>query len=233
MKLLLTLGAVGLLLAASLWERKETSRLGSENEALRAVKAEAEQLATENRGRAKLEANAVDPGMRVDKTELLRLRNEMRQLRAQLDETDKLRAANARLSAEIKAGPVAPRRITDLEGTVPREQWKHAGMATPEATVQSFFAAVASGNPEELIRYATPQGQEQFRKQMERDPDRFRQEFMQEFGKIAQVAGYRIQRIRPRGGSEDQVEVLIQVAAEGATMPLPLRRIGQEWRLGD
>ncbi len=104
---------------------------------MRADKLEAERLANENRDLPNLRASQPATVERGGDVELLRLRNEVRQLRAQQSETAKLRAANQRAAEELKSGRFTPRRLADMEGAVPREKWSFAGFATPEATVQN------------------------------------------------------------------------------------------------
>ena len=223
---------LGILAAGFLWERSASSALRVKNEALRAESQEAEQLAAENRELPGLRAAAAAVE-KSDHTELLRLRNQIRQLRDQKQEADKLRAANQRLAGEIQAGKFAPRRLADMEGAVPREKWAFSGFATPEAAVQSFLVAVASGDPEQFVRCMTPEGADSYRKEMARDPVGFRKQFEGEFGKFGKLSAFRITGTRPKAGDADRIEVLIQVVTDGESMPMPLRRIGTEWKLGD
>jgi hypothetical protein len=192
MKVLCAILALAIFGALFAWERKAIATLSIENNALRAEKLEAEQLAGENRELPDLrhgQSARVDRGANV---ELLRLRNEVRQLRAQHAELEKLRAANQHLAEELKSGHFTPRRLADMEGTVPREKWTFAGFATPEAALQSFFAGVAAGDPEQLILCMAPQAALDFRKQLANDPEKVRKEFAEEFGKLGQASGFRI-----------------------------------------
>jgi len=223
---ILVLAIFGVLVA---WERKAIATLSVENNALRAEKLEAEQLAGENRELPNPRQSAgVDRGANV---ELLRLRNEVRQLRAQQAELEKLRAANQHLAEELKSGHFTPRRLTDMEGAVPREKWTFAGFTTPEAALQSFFAGMAAGDPEQLILCMAPQAALDFRKQLADDPEKVRKEFAEEFGKLSQASGFRITGTRNLG--DNKIELKVQVAADGQSMPLPLIRIGEEWKIGE
>lgn len=232
MRFLSALLFLGILAAGYIWERWASNALRAENEALRAATQEAEQLAAENRELPGLRAAAAAVE-RSDHTELLKLRNQIRQLRDRKQEADKLRAANQLLAAEIQSGKFAPRRLADMEGAVPREKWAFSGFATPEAAVQSFLAAVVSGDPEQLVRCMTPEGADGYRKEMAKDPVAFRKQFEGEFGKFAKLSAFRITGTRPKGGDGDRVEVLVQVVANGEPMPLSLHRVGTEWKLGD
>ncbi|MEY2407575.1 MAG: hypothetical protein QOF48_245 [Verrucomicrobiota bacterium] len=227
--ILILLGALGV---AFFWERAESARLRAANETLLLENQEAGRLAAENAELSKLRTTA--PVIeRSDTTELLRLRNQAGQLRGQQLEAEKLRAANQRLADEIQSGKFKPRRLADVEGSIPREKWAFAGFATPEATVQSFLTAIASGDPQQLMGCMSPKDAESMRQELERDPDVFRKRFDQEFGKLNKLSAFRIAGTRPKGPNPDRIEVLVQFVADGEPTPLPLRRVGNEWKLGD
>jgi len=229
MKVLFAIALIGLLAVAWLWERNAIAGLRAQNESLRAENAEAAQLTEENRELERLRTDA-SPTKRLDRAELLRLRNEVRRLRAQQQDVEKLRAANQRVAEEIKSGKITPRRLADMEGAVPREKWTFAGFTTPEATVQTFFAAIASGDPEQVMRCMPARDAERMRQQMAQDPESFRKNFMGEFNKLGKISAFRITGTRTI--DDDRMEVLVQAVADGESMPLPLHRVGSEWRLG-
>ncbi|HEU0008930.1 MAG TPA: hypothetical protein VFT34_03840 [Verrucomicrobiae bacterium] len=230
MKVLLAMALLGLLAAAFVGERNAMDRLRAQNESLRAEKLEAGQLADENRDLPGLRA-AADPAQRSDRTELLRLRNEVRRLRAQQQEAETLRAANQRVAEEIKSGKFTPRRLADMEGAVPREKWTFAGFATPEATVQSFLAAMVSGDLEQVMRCMPAEETERMKQQMAKDPESFRKEFLGGLDKFGKLTAFRI--TGRRSIDDDRMEILVQVVADGESMPLPLHRVGNEWKLGN
>jgi len=231
MKAILALLGVVVFAAAFFWEQSQLLRLRAGNEALRVEQREADQLAAENRELPKLRSEGEAP--KFDRTELLRLRNQAGKLRAQQQEINKLRAANGRLAEEIKAGKFTPRRLADMEGAVPREKWVYAGFATPEATVQSFLSAVLSGDPEQFANCMTPEDAVRMREEMARDPDGFRKSLEKEFGKTSTLSAFRITGVVPKGSDGGKVEVRLQLVADGESMPLPLKRVGNEWKLGD
>jgi hypothetical protein len=228
MKTLFAIALLGLLAAAFFWERNAMDGLRAQNESLRAEKLEAGQLADENRELPGLRA-AAGPTQRSDHTELLRLRNEVRRLRAQQQEAEKLRAANQRVAEEIKSGKFTPRRLADMEGAVPREKWAFAGFATPEATAQSFFAGLASGEPEQFLNCLTPNLAAKMRAEMVQDPQRKQEEFKKAFAQMANLSAFRIVQQKPR--SPDTVLLEIQVTVDGERMPMPLQRVGNEWKI--
>src|SRR6266516_80102 len=231
MKAIFAILVLAILGAAFAWERKAIVTLRAQNESMRADKLEAERLANENRDLPNLRAGQPATVERGGNAELLRLRNEVGPLRAQQPEIEKLRAANQRAAEEIKSGKFTPRRLADMEGAVPREKWSFAGFATPEATVQSFFVGIATGDPEQIMRCMTLEDAEGLRKQMAKDPEGMRKEFEEQFGKLGKVSGFRITGTRRKG--DDKVEVLVQVVADGQSMPLRLRRVDSEWKFRD
>lgn len=231
MKPLLALVLIAVLAAAFLWERSASQQLRADNASLRADQEETDRLAAENQELTALRATPVEPLSAADRSELLRLRNEVRRLRGQRGELDKLRAANQRAAAELKDGKFTPRRLADEPGAVPRDKWVPAGFATPEAAVQSFFAAVVSSDPNQLLACGTPKFAEMMKKEMAKDPEKFRQEFQLEMGKLTTASAFRIVELKPRGNGG--MEARVQFTINGEAMPLPLQQIGNEWRLGD
>lgn len=231
MKPLLGLVLIALLAATFFWERSASQELRAENAALRADQEEADRLAADNAELTTLRASPVEPLSAADRSELLRLRNEVRRLRDQRGDLDKLRTANQRAAEELKAGKFTPRRLADEPGAVPRDKWVPAGFATPEAAVQSFFAAVVSSDPNQFIACGTPKFAEMMKKEMAKDPDKFRQEFQLELGKLAAASAFRILEMKPKG--DGTMEAKIQFTINGETMPLPLQQVGNEWKLGD
>ena len=230
MKLILVIPLFGMLAVAFLWERTSIARLRVENESLRVEKLEADHLAEENRDLPKLRAAVAGASAeRGPSTELLRLRNEVRRLRGQQPEIARLRAENERIRSELNSGKFNPRRLADLEGFIPRENWASAGFATPEAAAQSFFAAIASGDLEQLLRCASPEAAKDLRQQIQEDPEQFQREQREELGRFAKVSGFRVAERRQL--ADDRIVLSLQFSAEGEAMPLPLRRVGSEWKI--
>jgi len=231
MKAILGIVLFGAVVVAAVWERNSIGKLRAENEALRAERLEADQLANENRELPELRTAAgatVAEENAGPSTELLRLRGEVSRLRAQTQDSSKLRGENERIAAEIASGKFAPRRLANMEGFLPREQWESAGLATPEAAVQSYFAAMVSANVDLLLRCLTPENAEPMRRLFQEDPVRFRTDQKQTAQVFGKAAGLRVtgqQQI-----SEDSISLQVQFAADGTTMPMTLRRVGNEWK---
>ena len=169
----------------------------------------------------------------ADKLELLRLRNEVRQLREGAKELEKLRAElaaskveNSKLRA-AQAGGQSP--STNAPGLVTRQDWRFAGYGSPEATVQSYLSAMASGDFEGFVAAFAPADREMFK-----DSEMTKEKFAAKAGHGAdQIAGYRILGRDPSSTDEKVVLAieLLDVNGKSKQQPLTFIRDGQEWRL--
>lgn len=213
--------------AVFVWEQNSLTKLGQRNESLRVEKVEAERLAAENRDLPTL--RAATPVSRNAIAELLRLRNEVHQVRAQKQEADKLRSENERLAAELKSGKITPRKLSDLEGFVGKESWANAGLATPEGALRSFFWAMSTTNFDQLLQCVTPATLSDLQLESQRDPERFRKDFFGEYNPFRKVGGFHI--AERTIVSEDKVLLGIQVVADGEVEWMSLRRVGNEWKM--
>ena len=214
--------------AALVWQRNALARLRQQNVSFRAQMEEADRLATENRDLPKLRVLATSQsGTPTERAELLRLRNEVRQLRARKQEVDKLRTANQRLTAEIKSGNIAPRKLSEMEGYVAKETWANAGFATPEATVQTFLWSISAANFDRFVQCMSPNDARHFQRQAEQ----YRKEIFGEENPFRKMNGFRIAERTTM--DENNVQLGVQAAAGGQVFQLHLRRFGQEWKIQD
>lgn len=211
-------------------QRNTIATLRQEHETLLAAKAEADQLAAES---GELASSTVSPAnleaLRVAHGELLSLRNEAHQLRGQQKELDALRSENQRLAAQIRQGVAPAKSITEMEGFVAKESWANAGLATPEAALQTFFWAMREGNVQQVLACMCPREQDQLMKELERAPEDERQKMVADLSLLTRGKGYRI--TDRKENSEDQVTVGLQFVIHGQITRLPLKRYGQEWRI--
>jgi len=124
-----------------LLQHSRLARLDAELAALRAQAAEAETLRAEN---TRLSQIAVDAGeldnLRRDKAELLRLRGEVTRLREQAATVARPPATATQRVRRERTAPPSP--LAGQPGYVPAEQFANAGLATPEAALQTFFWAL-------------------------------------------------------------------------------------------
>jgi len=152
------------------WQRVAISKARQENERLHQERQAATEGASgamrtsrptfpeEGRRISELSEDKQDGTIRETSHELLRLRNEVRQSREQARELEKLRQENEHLASVLKAlaSGKAP-RLAQMEGYVARETWSNAGLAAPEAALQTLFWALQEGNIERMLECMTPE----------------------------------------------------------------------------
>lgn len=139
------------LIAIGIWERRSIASLRAENAALTEQQSAAQALTDENAALAKRLGEAPAPAPDVNKSELLRLRNDVRRLRSSQTDPARLRAENEKLAADLKSGKIRPQRLADQPGFVARESWANLGAGTPEDALQTFFFAIRDANVEVML----------------------------------------------------------------------------------
>src|SRR5687767_3065480 len=168
--------------------------------------------------------------LRQTTRELPRVRNEVRQLRAQTNELAHLRTAQQRLLGQLAGLTNAPPRTppTPELGFVMCDTWVNAGVAAPEATIQTFFWALRHQNFEALATCWTP---EEARSSglINKTTGQWEPEALQRMRVMGDAPAYRI--VRMESTSDDRVRAHIQAAVDGATLILELTRIGPDWKL--
>jgi hypothetical protein len=224
--------AVGVLVAAMAvaWmQKKSIGGLREANAALRQQAAEAEKAQNEaaSQGGDNPEIEALTEATR----ELPKLRNEVRQWRQQKPELERLRNENGRLAAQIASATNRP-KLAQMEGYVAKEKWAQAGFATPEATVQSFFWAIANQDVSYMVQCMAPKMRAQYDRQFAgKSLEEQQKELAQGMAALAGMGGYRIAETEQV--SENKVVVGIEAAAGGHVMKMPIERIEGQWKLNE
>lgn len=216
--------------AMVVFSKKEIDRQRAEHEALTKDSAEAQRLTKENRDAGQLHVDTAEmEKLRQSNSELLKLRNEATQLRGQAADLAALRAENQRLAAQAKSIASQPGKtpITQLPDFVAKASLHDAGLATPEAAVQTFLWSVSQGNMQRLQQCMAPDTPMPFGI----DSDAARQQVMEG---TKNFEGFRI--TGRKDVSPDEVVLGVYVIgmdspSEGETAPMPLKRVGNEWRL--
>ncbi len=155
-----SLALVGLLLVG--WQHRQLGQLRAENAGLEQSSAEAAQLKADLAKSSGNEAQdeAEIARLREENRDLLKLRNEINQLRDTRGQFEKASAENQRLRLVAASAPGPDSKQTSKQPTQIRiENLSNQGQRTPEAAVQTFLWAEREGNIEMLIRCATPQHQ--------------------------------------------------------------------------
>ena len=141
--------------------RQEHDSLVAKQELLSAERDAA--VATDNANREELDR------LRKNQPELLRLRGEVGRLRQQTNELATLLEENRRLRSAMpteqgsKANQTPPE--ASPEDIFPRESWRFAGFATPEATLQTVQWAAVNGDLETQAACCCPELQAVVRQQ--------------------------------------------------------------------
>jgi hypothetical protein len=162
------------------------------------------------------EAAAEIEKLRQENQELPKLRNEVRQLRRQTEELARLRVDHERLLAQQKTGDAKPLPLEATEGFIPKSALTDAGFASPEAAVQTFFCALSQTNSQRFGQcFADETGSVLLHDQMWRQMELF--------------TGYRL--AGRKVVSDDQIIVGVRTAISEQVLPIPLKRIGSEWKL--
>lgn len=210
------------------WQRKAISQTGAANESLRQKNASGASVVV---AQAPPNLNQQIEALQTANRDLPKLRNEVRQLREEKRELERLQAENERLAAALKAGPkTSASRMSEAEGFVLREKWARAGFATPEATVQTFFWAIANNDLRALAECMGGSDRDRIERALQEGGERAKQ-VEKDFAELGGMQGFRI--AEKKQISEDKVELGLQAAAGGQVMPMPLRRFNGEWKFAD
>lgn len=183
--------------------------------------------------------NVVEPNIpeeseevHAGKRELARLRNEVRQLRTQKPDLDRMRSENERLAARIAdaSKPLAP--PTEEQGFVLRQNWAPAGFGSPEAAILTFFGALRDGDYQGALACMTP---EEMKQAVDRRTQEIRPEVIKDLARLGIVPGLRIAARRAHGtdafGVTDSFKIDVQSNPNGTVLTFDVRRIGNEWKV--
>jgi hypothetical protein len=222
-------GSLAVAAIVSVVQWNSAANLRRENQDLANANREAAHLTRENGQIPRLRAeNAEIERLRAETRDLLRLRNEVRQLRDQKPELEKLRAENQRLAGQIKSNSGARQKLADLPDFVSKETWSEAGLATPEATVRTFFSAMRDGNLKRVFE-CFANGEKIAADLVDPNTGKPDEQKLEGMKRMMAIKGFRIAERKEL--AEDRIVLGLQVVTGGEIMPLPLRRIGQEWKL--
>src|SRR5258706_5446877 len=97
--------------------------------------------------------------LRGETRDLLKLRNQISQLRSQVPQLAQAQAQNERLRQALQSAPAPvenPAAATP-PGFTSREALVESGLATPEATLQSFFRAMRDGDVPRFMQSIAPE----------------------------------------------------------------------------
>lgn len=140
-------------------QHQQLGQLRAENASLQQGSAEADRLKTDLAKSTGAEANAEDEiaRLREENRDLLKLRNQVYQLREASAEFEQVRAENARLQSLARNAPNRDAKQVLFQPIVIQIQnLSYQGLGTPEAAVQTFLWAQRDGNADELSNCILP-----------------------------------------------------------------------------
>lgn len=211
------------------FERKSVATLRAENAAWREQHQMARTLLEENAALAKEMPAASGAPAAFDRSELLRLRNEVRRLRSTPSDPAPLRAENERLAADLKSGKIKPPRLADQPGFVARDTWANLGAATPEATLQTMFFAMHSADVGVLLTVLGDGEGRSMREQYQKNPEKMRAEFAEQAAKNFQPTGFVITDREEL--SDGKVRLKVRFAAQSEPLEFEFKRDGEAWKV--
>ena len=217
------------LIAVGVWERRSIASLRAENATLAEQQSTAQELADENAALVRRLGEAPAPAPEVNKSELLRLRNDVRRLRSSQTDPARLRAENERLSAELKSGKIRPQRLADQPGFVGRDSWANIGTATPEDALQTLFSAMRDANVEVLLGLLGEGEGRTVREEYRKNPVKMREEFVRDGQKNFSATGYVVASREDLGGGK--IRLKVRFAAQSGPMDFEFQREGSGWKM--
>lgn len=158
--------------------------------------------------------------------ELMRLRNEVTRLKQRQKELEAARMENVKLRAWLSASPtnLPPSKVQLPPGYVLRRNAQFLGFHTPEATLQSFFWAMANRDVKVLMETVGGPTSQELTAELQRKGE-------EEFWKTPNaLPGFVVTKSEPR--SDKQQELRIEIVP-GEEFKVVARKVGQQWKLFD
>jgi len=214
-------------MAAVLGQGRAVSHLRLQNQGLRREN-QAHQLAAQDR-RAET-APGESERLRLENEDLLKLRNEVRQLRELVPEIEGARAEHQRLLQAKQNPPAEPSAYATPEGYVGKDALADLGLGTPEAAVQTFLWTMREGNFKRMLECASP------RFKRHQGFDRLTAEELPQIGEQmgqklqSQMQTFKDFRIIDRKEvTPEEVTLQLRSSLTSAVLSLSLRRVGNDW----
>jgi RNA polymerase sigma factor (sigma-70 family) len=207
--------------------------LRAENEMLLAQASHASDLQAENQRLSNRDVQTVSNSLSDGQiAELARLRGEVPRLRADANQTEKLRQEINRLRTARVEPPKTQPPNTTSQDTFPRETWAFAGYASPESAMQSFAWAALQGDMNTFLNSLSPEGQSREREKWQKDGSnetQIRDGLVKEFGKTKAI---RIEEKRAISDTEVILSLFIEhEKGDSETAKLKVQRIDNEWKM--
>lgn len=159
-------------------------------------------------------------------SELLRLRNEVGQLREQSNELARLRVALATGQKVQRGKPESA--ATRLEA-IPKEAWTNVGYATPEAAFQTICFAMSSGDVQAYMNSLSPEQQTNMMRAFQGKSEaeiaagqRAEMEPVNDFQIVGEIEV-----------GQDQVQMLVHTAGEDLNTIFIMTNVNSSWKFAN
>lgn len=168
-------------------------------------------------------------------TELMQLRNEVTQLRAERSVTKASQAQRENPSTEAienrnERGNSPAEAALPVEDVFPRERWTFAGYATPESALVSAIWAMNEGTPEAYLNSLAPTEQERIAKLWQ---DKSEAEISEKHrNQVSSIRAFAIAERKNIAPGELLMTVGISSAEGSRTEQIRMQQVGQEWKFG-
>jgi K+-sensing histidine kinase KdpD len=213
------------------------ARLRRQDEAIRQRAEQLTELSAENDRLSNLILQVKNSGTlsKEQLTDLLSLRNEVRQLRENGTVKARLQETNARLR-EVEAK--AKRRLAEAQVAPnywPKEQLAYAGYSDPESCMKSILTAMRDSDVSSWRQSCTTEAVAQLEKE-------WKEHGISEAGQEAEIKAMGDMLVAPSSGfrildqkmsSPDEAVVNLSFDGEGAARKFVLRKVGDEWKVHD
>jgi hypothetical protein len=227
---------IGASLIAGLYWRK-AALFQADNEEMRL---RLESLQTEAEGASRLlEVNRENAQkLRTQTSELMRLRDEVTQLRSDSKSTVAVLAENEKLKTQLaearKASGAATVPGDAMEARLddfPRERWSFAGYGTPEDAMVSAIWAMTAGDRARYLESLTPQEQERMLEVWSANEGGISVEEKHR-NLTAGISNLKIVERQNVSPTEMVMNVFLQSGAEGRFEKIRMTQVGAEWKFG-
>ncbi len=213
------------------WAKKRATEIDTQSAALQRKVTELQNALDKERSQPEVEKS--DGLAHEEKLELMRLRNEVTQLRASNAALAKLEAENARLATglqNVRAQSPSSNRQPGIE----RDQWNFQGYSTPEAAYMSALWALKEGQVQTVLASFTPEERQRFETDNQGgSPEEIADVLKKQIGSVSALRITRREQVSP-------TEVVLQtqmytsiddgVRKQAVPQAVRMRLVDSEWK---
>jgi myosin heavy subunit len=236
------IGIIGTIVVASAIgtvaiQRHATVHLREQNESLQHQADVAARLSAENERLSNLVATVKSSNSlsREQLTELLKLRNEVGQLRHTEAELSRLQADNAKLRAKAEQAAKQLAEAQTLPNYWPKEQLAFAGYGDPESALKSMLAAMKNGDVSSYQTMLTPEALADLQKELAKHglSQEQQEKELRAMGTslVSSSAGFHI--VDETMPTPDQAVINLSFDGEGVERKFVLKQVQNQWKFQD